>query len=630
MGRLVIRGFGFVLVYELVLGNTAVWGADLPKWIRFALPPVWDLDGIWLISPLLFLLSVLAAVVLVDRYAPGTEARRACWLAVAIGLGAAAGHTLWLICFDTFIGDLRLEEGESDFAYALISSITSSALFGITLGALAAGFVYFTRNAQRPIKKHTHHKGAGPVADLDSWPHGPTEATRLLCGAVYWEPWFADRVVRNLLSSRVRAVATSPGVSTTLVLRHALTVYRLRMDLEVRLLLAFIATVLLVIISWWLLIAGLLGGAALLTHHWYTLRRRVHELFDPEEFAVGAGEPDPPPAWTAQRFREVEAAERGNVTVFSGFRPFVGYGAAEAGWSFSLPIRPSRDHVAKRDFRPFAADELTTRVRHRLSAIGDPDGIGDPLTVAVEERVFVDGTSLDERFLPDRTHVPDTSLDHDLVDEIVADPGDAARCYLVAHVPSWGGLVVASTFLRFSTNGHMLHAECERAVLRPIGSNLRIDEHGVEVVKPHEFVDKFLGSIGTAIGRLPAAPFALVRYALLGRVLGKQAAREQDQALDDQLFDYGTAFSVRESAAGGNFYNQFQRRDAEKGVKLVEQHVLEAVIEFLEERGVDTAELRSRQTTILNQGVIQTGGTSNVGALAVGDQAQASSTAEAR
>jgi hypothetical protein len=51
--------------------------------------------------------------------------------------------------------------------------------------------------------------------------------------------------------------------------------------------------------------------------------------------------------------------------------------------------------------------------------------------------------------------------------------------------------------------------------------------------------------------------------------------------------------------------------------------VLAALLDFLDERGVDTTEFRNRQMTILNQGVIQTGGISNVGNQAIGSEATA-------
>ncbi|MEU6077400.1 hypothetical protein [Micromonospora sp. NPDC047074] len=55
----------------------------------------------------------------------------------------------------------------------------------------------------------------------------------------------------------------------------------------------------------------------------------------------------------------------------------------------------------------------------------------------------------------------------DEVREVAARPQGAARHYLCAMVPSWGGEVVASTFLHFSTDGSLLYLECARTVLEP-------------------------------------------------------------------------------------------------------------------------------------------------------------------
>lgn len=62
----------------------------------------------------------------------------------------------------------------------------------------------------------------------------------------------------------------------------------------------------------------------------------------------------------------------------------------------------------------------------------------------------------------------------------------------------------------------------------------------------------------------------------------------------------------------------YQHVDASAQLQQVEKTLLLTVAEFLEEHGYDSSELRTYQTRLLNQGVIQTGGVSNVGNQAVG------------
>ncbi|MEV5754879.1 hypothetical protein AB0L00_44350 [Actinoallomurus sp. NPDC052308] len=65
--------------------------------------------------------------------------------------------------------------------------------------------------------------------------------------------------------------------------------------------------------------------------------------------------------------------------------------------------------------------------------------------------------------------------------------------------------------------------------------------------------------------------------------------------------------------------------DVKKYGDIVQKRVSELVIDFLEERNLDTGEYRARQATILNQGIIQTGSGRivNTGRLAVGENASA-------
>jgi len=61
-------------------------------------------------------------------------------------------------------------------------------------------------------------------------------------------------------------------------------------------------------------------------------------------------------------------------------------------------------------------------------------------------------------------------------------------------------------------------------------------------------------------------------------------------------------------------------------LKIIERQILESTVEFLNMKNVDTTELMKQQTTILNSGLIITGGAINADSIAVGDQAKAETT----
>ncbi|MEU4570370.1 hypothetical protein [Micromonospora sp. NPDC023956] len=380
------------------------------------------------------------------------------------------------------------------------------------------------------------------------------------------------------------------------------------------------------------LLAGLAAYAVLAAHLLGTRRilvgRLRRERFHPERPVPGEAD-----SWSAPRRRVIARAQHGNVTVYGGYAPFVGHGTPVAGWSFALPIRTA-DGAA----RPVAADgstagdvpftvvELIDHVRQRLAALtADGDGTDRLAGLRLQDRVFVSGEALtgDSRFLPNRQDAPRQRMTGPEIHAVAAHPHGAARHYLCALVPSWGGEVVASTFLHFSTDGRLLYLECARAVLEPP----RQGYHDVDRLTEWLPAGQLVQILATAAQRLLptalGAPVRLLAAAVHRLRRDRRRARNRQAVREDLGHDYGAHTGVRELAAGATYHNYFQVLDAAKHLKVVERHVLAAILDLLDARGVDTTEFRSRQTTILNHGVVQTGGLSVVTNQAVGPGATA-------
>ncbi|WP_433393896.1 hypothetical protein [Micromonospora sp. KLBMP9576] len=517
------------------------------------------------------------------------------------------------------------------------------------------------------------------------------EATRYLCAAAHADDTFTRRVLAEVFDDDLRAVAPSVGFDLATVLRHCLTARRRRRLRDVGLvaaggvavLLAPLATVLvaatmavvaslaplrpgrhhpaasilsmtaiaglsLVLVSqlgaaasgdersglpdWtigrpWLALPAGVAAYLVLVGHLLGTRRLLVTRLRRARFLPAAPDVASLSARHADRLADVDRAQRGNVTVYGGYEPFVGHGTPVAGWSFALPILAHAHGGDGPAPTPFTVVELIDHVRARLAAIrfdGDP-GPGRLAGLLLEDRVFVCGDRLtdDARLLPDRERMPRQRWSDNEVREVAARPRGAARHYLCAQVPSWGGEVVASTFLHFSTDGQLLYLECARTVLEPP----RQDYHDVDRLTEWLPASQLAQVLATATERLLptalAAPLRLLRDLARSAGRGRRQARLRQQAREDLGYDYGARVGVRELASGASYHNYFQVLDAAKHLKIVERHVLAAIMDFLDERGVDTAEFRNRQTTILNQGVIQTGGLSVVGNQAVGPAARA-------
>ena len=117
---------------------------------------------------------------------------------------------------------------------------------------------------------------------------------------------------------------------------------------------------------------------------------------------------------------------------------------------------------------------------------------------------------------------------------------------------------------------------------------------------------------------------AILLYQGITSPLASARRRRADRKLirENPLFDYGAATSIRELATSTSYTHYFQKLDREMYFKVVERQILESITEFLDAHDIDTSDLRERQDTILNNGVIVTGGSVKAKALTVGERAK--------
>ncbi|HEV2782793.1 MAG TPA: hypothetical protein VGX25_25665 [Actinophytocola sp.] len=378
-------------------------------------------------------------------------------------------------------------------------------------------------------------------------------------------------------------------------------------------------------LPWLALLTGLAMYALMVWNEWQIRQTLLRELTRARFRPDAAPSLPPGQEWLSERLSQIEDAERGNVTVYDGFTPFVGYGPTVSSWSFALPTLRSDAEASADGQNVVLLDtvELVGYMRDRLSSIGtQPDALPG---LFLTDRVFVSGDALTAHptILPDRNQAPRQQLPDEDVTRLAARPHGSARHYLCAQVPSWGGEVVASTFLHFSTDGRLLYLQCDRTILGPLWQQY----HDVDRLTPLLTAAALGRLLARAASGLPSAlrraPVRVVRDLNFRWRWERRGTVERAIARQDLGYNYGAGFSVREEATDDNYHNYFQKTDAAKHLKLIERHVLTALLDFLDEHDVDTTEFRNRQMTILNQGIIQTGGISNVGNQAVGSEATA-------
>jgi hypothetical protein len=438
-------------------------------------------------------------------------------------------------------------------------------------------------------------------------------ATRYLCAAVSLSQPVRHRALDDVLEEEHRAVVTTPGVDLVTVLKYALAAHRRQVIRDIVLLVLLCGLIVSVFVPGSAIVFLLLLAAAWVTVciERYANSRGAARGLRPETFRPDKAHGPARNSYADRQLKRIAAASAtGNVTLYSKFPPFVGYGTVSTSWSFAVDVTKPRRGGRP---RPLSVHEVYDCVKTGLSELDLPG-------MEVTDRVFVNGRDIrdDRRFLPDPHTAPVTSISADLVRELMATPEERARPYLTIGMTGWQGDLVATTFIRFLLSRSDLFVEAAHTVVPPLRAEFKAIDEQEPDMQPGEFFRLIGGALISTIPRL------LGSITGIGHELGSDGRRERKRRRVDEAGDYGALLSVREEAADSKWQRYFQVLDDARYVKVIQQRIFRSLVEFLEEHDIDTSGLESRSETLVNNGVMVTaGGTVNAQAVAAGANAQA-------
>lgn len=468
-----------------------------------------------------------------------------------------------------------------------------------------------------------------------------SESSRLLCAAAYLNMAFRRQAIKKYVEETHKAFAPSFGIDLATVVRHCLLAEKKLKQRE-----------------WWLLPPALLAYYIWLTNVsatvvtpeqasnflivvllallgsfvvclWYEWR--AYSIVS-RNFMRGKFDSDALLQTDDPRLGQVMTSENGNVLIYSGFTPFVGSGLSIGGWSFALDLRKPRDADASgmpaslasstsTVAGPVNVEDLYARISRDLAGL-------QLERVSVEDKLYVNGRDIrdDQRFLKDPLARVQNRVGADVIEAAMLRSEERLRHYRCVRVVDWSGELVLSIFLRVAKLSHNLFVEASYFLLTPVANQYRkVDSMPASltlrrlawmVVKTF-FLSPFL---------MLFAPFLLLARLQNRLAIWSHNREERKQILDNPSYDYGADFSLREWASSNEYRRYFQKLDKEMYFKVLEKNILDSILTFLEERNVDVSEFKQRQTTILNNGVIVSGGTLTANNLAVGEQAKSTST----
>ncbi|MGP8296487.1 hypothetical protein ACTPOK_00625 [Streptomyces inhibens] len=449
-------------------------------------------------------------------------------------------------------------------------------------------------------------------------PQYSTDAvTRKLCGHEYRRMDFAVAVTRMFVTERFRAHGRPQGIDLVAVVRHARRAGRLFLLRDATLVFCLTA-----------LIAGVVGSAAAVfardpARLGTCLRLALGGLVTGAVLVYGWGWglwriaqavqwSQAPPRETASPVgagleAELDRLDEANVAVYSasgpdGEQPFLGSGidVLETVWAGIDVGRPAEDDQGReRDVRKFTAQTLHAYVIEHIADLAGLDGL------CALNRLYVQGhhvRDLGTNLLPDPLQRPATRIEPGLVEAGVTETNEAMRAYLTLELVGASGSYVVTVHVRARLARNRLSWEISAYYLPPVYAHfdgrhtrrLGIGEHAWTMVKftRQELRKQLLGSASRLLRR-PAQRLADAVRLLWRRLM---IARPRS------YYDYGAGGTLRAVAADPDRQGDYtQRMDAKDAIQRIQQALLRATEQFLEEHHIDTSELREAKKTVNNQ-----------------------------
>ncbi len=450
-----------------------------------------------------------------------------------------------------------------------------------------------------------------------------SEATRYLCASAYLDGGFREQVIRQLVEDKHNALAVCYGIDPVALLKHCLAARRLdtvrTLLLTLCVALAAVGSLLSILspdaslLLWFLSFAG--AWVTIGWHGWCTEFQVVRGQCSKGNFERSQVPPLHDPN-AHEACRQVEAAQGGNVMIYSGFSPFVGCGINIGGWSFAVDVTKGKSEIGGYlQPKSFDIKELYEELGHTLRTLNLPN-------CTLEDKVCVSGLDVraDQRFLPDVLARPVTKIDSSAVAGFVTSPSTTARHYQNFRLVEWSGELILNAFLRATQAAHSLFVEVTYCLLVPVDARYRRVDSMNPVPTWRDWLRLVIVSGLKAIFIWPVWFVYFVQ--LVNRPLAKWMRHREmrEMVLQNPAYDHGASTSLREYASSSGLYRRyFQKLDKEMYMKILEGQMLDTIVGFLDDRNIDTSDLKETQARIINSGIIVSGGgTVEANTLAVG------------
>ena len=301
-----------------------------------------------------------------------------------------------------------------------------------------------------------------------------------------------------------------------------------------------------------------------------------------------------------------------NVIISGGYSPFQGSGYDIFGWSFTIDL-------TKPENKSKPSDELHVRALYRettesILSLSIPN-------LRIEDRLLVNGTDIRSNvtLLPDVVSKPITVAPYEFVNKYIDKNDLKIRHYKMIQIPVWEGQLVLTVYFRFLKIGENLFVESRFFLLTPLKDKfLHVDNLTKRIT-----LRQFGQLLAKSAFKAPFTWVGAIFWILSGfsEIQSSIFPQEVKEVKDNEKYNYGWPESLRETWAQPRYEKYFQILDRDMYFKIVQQRLIDSITESLESRNISTDALKDRGTTIMNEGVMITGGNLKADSMAIGSNA---------
>jgi hypothetical protein len=299
----------------------------------------------------------------------------------------------------------------------------------------------------------------------------------------------------------------------------------------------------------------------------------------------------------------------GNVAVYLGDKPFVGYGSPYQTWSITIPLEPAGEDDDDARYGPredrlpaaFRLSELYDHIGASLEQLRRSAPALSPsyrlseleqfetLVVPAVDLVAHYGEPAAGLVLPNPYEPPRLRVDPAHARTIAEGPIEWMRYYRGFRVESWDRDLVVSLFIHIGADRDMLYFECTPCVLPPIYSSYRrIDELSATSQNP---------AVADAVGSLLALPVSMP-IRLWSAFRRTQPRRETPGEL--RASRYGARHSLRELGAQADVSDYLKGRDVDRYLTLIEDRIFRSTAAFLKSKGISSTRFEEKARIVQN------------------------------